>query len=694
MAITTLCGACNRTPDNPLLGEFDTPYQTPPFDRIRPEHFLPAIEQSVAEARAQTEAIVENPESPTFENTIEALEYSGERLNRVATIFFTLNHAETNDRMQPLAVEIQQRLVEFSNDRNLDPALFARVKAVYDGRDTLDLTGEQRMLLEETYKGFIRSGAGLNQAEKEEYRRLTAELSRLTTEFGQHVLAATNAYSLHIPPSDSARVAGLPAFVREGMAAEAARRGEQGWTVTLQAPSYMPFMTYSTDREARHQLWMAYNSRCNGAGEHDNREITRKIAEIRLRIANLLGYATYADYDLEERMAGSREEVDAFLNELLARTRSHAMQDYHLLQEYARSTGAGAEFVLMPWDFPFYSERYKNEKFAFSEQEAKPYFLLDSVQHSAFLLAERLYGLTFRENRDIPKYHPDVQTYEVYDGTGKFMAVLYMDFFPRTGKRGGAWMTNFREMYRTPDGEEVRPLVSLCTNFTKPTENSPSLLTFMEVTTLLHEFGHCLHGMLAEGTYASLTGTNVYRDFVELPSQLMENWATEKEFLDLWAVHYRTGEKMPEELIRKIVSAKNYLAAYNNVRQVMYGIIDMAWHSIPEPVTEEAEVFEQRVSQPAQVLPYVDGTSMSTAFTHIFDGGYAAGYYSYKWAEVLEADAFSLFRERGIFDRDVAGSFRENVLSKGGTEHPMDLYKRFRGHEPNVEALIDKMGLL
>lgn len=672
---------------NPLLVESTAPHGAPQFTQITNEHYKPAFEQAVREARADIAAIVGNAQAPTFANTIEALEFSGRRLDRISNIFFNLNEAHTNDTMQALALELSPMLTEFSNDVSLDPKLFARVKAVYDRRESLGLNAEQRRLLEKTYKGFARSGAALSDGDKKIYRELTARLSELSLQFNQNSLAATNAFTLHV--TDPAVVGELPDFVREGMAAEAKERGLDGWVVTLQIPSMVPFMIYSSNRALKEKLWRAYNTRCVG-GEFDNSAIVEEIADKRLQLAGLLGYETYADYVLEERMAESSPTVNAFLAELLDRAVEAARRDVETVAGYARAQGFDAE--LMPWDFGYYSEKLKHERYELSEELTKPYFQLENVRRGMFELANRLYGITLRENPEIPVYHPDVKAYEVFDADGSFLAVLYMDFFPRASKRGGAWMTEFRQQ-GVENGVETRPLISVVYNFTKPTDSLPSLLTFDEVTTMLHEFGHALHGIFAAGTYPSLTGTAVYRDFVELPSQIMENWAYEKEFLDLFAVDYRTGEKMPAELIRRILDAKNYLAAYSHIRQVAYGLCDMAWHSISEPVKMPVVDFEKKAMARAQVLPYVDGQCTSTSFGHIFSGGYAAGYYSYKWAEVLEADAFSLFKEKGIFDRETAASFRENILSKGGSEHPMKLYVRFRGHKPDTQALFDKMGI-
>ena len=671
---------------NPLLAEWDTPYQTPPFSQIKVEHFEPAVDAAIACSRAEIEAIVNNPEKPTFGNTIVAMERSGELLNRVAGVFYNLMGTDATPEMQEVAQRIQPKMTELSNDISLNPALFARVKAVYE-HPGFGLSKVDKKLLEDTYKGFSRSGAALSDEDKELYRQYSGELAALTLQFGQNALKATNAFTLNI--TDPKQVEELPDFVKEGLAAEAKARGEKGWTVTLQAPSYIPFLTYSSNRALKEQLWKASNARALG-GEFDNSEVIKGIVNTRLKIANLLGYKTYADYVLEERMAENTETVNGFLGELLTATKEYADQDYRTISEYAASKGFEGE--LMPWDWAYYTEQYKDEKYALSDELVKPYFKLENVKKGVFLLANKLYGLNFTETKEIEGYHEETTVYEVTDKDGRHMAILYLDFHPRATKRAGAWMTDFRGS-KIVDGVETRPLVSLVMNFSKPTETKPALLTFDEVTTFLHEFGHGLHGMLADGEYGSMTGTSVYRDFVELPSQIMENWATEQEFLDLWAEHFETGEKMPEEIIDRIVAAQNYLAAYANVRQLSFGISDMAWHTLTEPFEGDVEQFEQQAMAPTQVLPVVAGTAMAPAFTHIFSGGYAAGYYGYKWAEVLEADAFSLFKEQGIFNSEVAASFRENILSKGGTEHPMDLYVKFRGHKPATQALIDKMQL-
>ena len=669
---------------NPLLAEWDTPHATPPFDLIKIEHYEPAIETAIAVSRAEIDAIVNNPAKPTFKNTIVAMERQGALLNRILGLFYNLNEADTSEEMEAIALRIQPKLTALSNDVALNPELFARVKAVYEG-SRRGLSDVDEKLLEDSYKSFSRSGAALADDKKEEYRKYTSELSEATLIFGQNALAATNAFSINI--TNPAQVAELPDFVKEGLAAEAKARGQKGWTVTLKAPSYGPFMMYSSQRDIKEKLYRAYNSRALG-GEHDNSQIIRNITSLRMKIANLLGYKTHADYTLEERMAESAQNVNSFLEELRASTIEYAHKDYATISDYAHSKGLKDK--LMPWDWAYYTEKYKSEKYAINDEQVKPYLKLDNVIKGVFLLAEKLYGLKFVLNEQIQVYHPEVKAYEVYDNND-LLAVLYLDFFPRESKRSGAWMTEFRGT-KVIDGEETRPLVSLVMNFTKPTESAPSLLTFDEFTTFLHEFGHALHGMLAKGEYESLNGTNVYRDFVELPSQILENWATEKEYLDMWAVHYQTGEAIPAELVEKIVAAKNYLAAYSNVRQLSFGMSDMAWHTMTEPYAGEIEPFEMKAMAPVQVTPIVEGTAMAPAFTHIFSGGYAAGYYGYKWAEVLAADAFSLFKEKGIFDPATAKAFR-HLLEQGGQRHPMDIYVEFRGHKPETQALVEAMGL-
>ena len=672
---------------NPLVEEWNTPYQTPPFSEIEYAHYEPAIDYAIELNRAEIEAIVNNPEAPTFENTIVAMEQSGKLLNRATGVFFCINGCMTSPEMQEIALNITPKLTALGNDISLNPELFERVKVVYNQRKKLKLDQEDMTLLENTYKSFARSGALLEGKDKELYREYSSELSQLTLQFGQNALKATNAFSYNI--TDEAKVAELPDFVKEGMAAEAAARGQEGWTVTLDAPSYSPFMTYSTQRDIKEILYRAYNTRGLG-GEFDNQENIRRIAELRLKIANLLGYKCYSDYVLEDRMAESTKTVNKFLAQLNKATLSYAKKDVANITAYAQSLGFEGE--LMPWDFGYYNEKYKEAMYSINDEQIKPYLQLENAKEAVFMLAGKLYGLTFTAVDNIETYHPEASVYEVRNNAGELMAILYMDFFPRESKRQGAWMTEFRGV-KVVDGQEQRPLVQLVMNFTKPTGNTPSLLTFDEFTTFLHEFGHGLHGILAKGKYESINGTSVKRDFVELPSQIMENWAYEKEYLDLWAKHYQTGEPMPAELIEKIVAAKNYLAAYYNVRQLSFGMLDMAWHTITTPYTGDVLEFEKKAIAPTQVLPVVDGTAMQTAFTHIFSGGYASGYYGYKWAEVLAADAYSYFTEEGIFSKKVAGKFRHEVLEKGGHEHPMTLYKNFRGHKPKTQSLIDQMGL-
>jgi peptidyl-dipeptidase Dcp len=678
----------DKTDTNPLLASYDTPYQTPPFDKIKHEHYMPALDSAISMAKHEVEAIINNPEEPTFENTIEALDRSGKLLANVSNILFNLNEAETDSVLQQIVIEASPKLTDFSNDINLNPELFKRVKTVWEKRDSLNLTPEQAMLLDKTYKGFVRNGANLSDADKEKFRAISRELSELSVKFNQNVLAETNNYYLHITKEDD--LAGLPQSLIDAAAYTAKQKGVEGWVITLEYPMFGPFMKYADNRELRKEIYMAYTSRCFKGNEYDNQEIAKRIANLRLELANLLGYPNYATFVLENRMAETPEKVNEFLKQLIDASLPAAREEVKEVESYAHELGFKGK--LERWDWSYYSEKLKNAKYSYNEEELKPYFQLEKVIDGVFLLANKLYGLTFSPNSEIPVYHPDVKAYEVYDATGKFMAILYLDFFPREGKSGGAWMTSFRSQYKE-DGQDIRPLVSIVTNFTKPTDKQPSLLTFYEFSTFLHEFGHALHGMLTECNYSSLSGTSVYRDFVELPSQIMENFALEKEYLDLFAVHYQTGEKIPQELVQKIIDSRNFNAGYSSLRQLGFGSLDMAWHSVTKPITMSVSDFESKVLQPLDVLPPVKGTNMSVTFGHIFDGGYAAGYYGYKWAEVLDADAFEVFKEKGIFNPEVAKSFRENILSKGGTEHPMVLYKRFRGQEPTIDALLKRSGL-
>jgi len=673
---------------NPLLEVSRCPYGAPQFDKIRNGHYMPAFREALKEARAEVDAIADDPSEPTFENTIERLEYSGRTLDRVSGIFFNLLEAESDDEMQKIAEEVSPLLTEHSMYVSLNSRLFERVRKVYDKKECLRLDKEAAMLLEDTYKSFTRNGAALSDEDKKTYGKYAEELSLLSLRFGKNVLDATNAYILRI--TDRSRLEGLPDYVLEMGAAAAKEKGVDGWVFTLEYPSYSPFMKYCRDRELRREMYMAYSTR-GASGEYDNRQTVKRITGLRMKMAELLGYGTYADYALEERMAKTSAAVDSFLSGLLGRTLPFARVEVDRLFSFAKENGF-TDSRLQPWDFPYWAERYQEAEFSLNEELLKPYFRLENCIEAVLGLAGTLYGLRFEERHDIPVYHKDVKVFDVTDETGRHLALFYADFFPRPGKRGGAWMTEFRGQ-GVLNGVEERPFISIVTNFTKPGKDSPSLLTHSELVTFLHEFGHALHGIMAEGRYPSLTGTNVARDFVELPSQIMENWAYEPEYLDSFAKDWRTGEPIPHDLVKKIVDAQNYLAGYYQVRQLQFGILDMAWNTLQTLPDEDVEEFERRVLEPSSVLPKAEGTIVSTSFNHIFSGGYAAGYYSYKWAEALEADAFSLFKEKGIFSREVAGSFRENILSKGGSEDAAVLYRRFRGRDPEPEALMRKLGL-
>lgn len=676
---------------NPFFEKYDTPHGTTPFDKIKTEHYEPAIREGIRRQAAEIDAIIGNAEAPTFENTVVAYEQSGELLNRVTTVFGNLRSAETNDELQEIAQKMVPLLSEHSNNISLNEKLFERVKAVYDRKDELSLTREQEKLLEDVYNGFVRHGAHLQRKAKEKYRELTRELSTLTLQFSENNLKEVNNYQLVL--TDKAQLAGLPESAVEAAAETAKERGVEGWVFTLQAPSYIPFMTYADDRELRRELYMAYNTKCTHDNEYNNLEIVPKLANLRMCIAQLLGYENYADYTLKERMAETSDAVYKLLNNLLEAYTPAAKKEYEEVQALARKEQR-AGFTVMPWDWSYYSNKLKDEKFSINEEMLRPYFELGKVIEGVFGLATRLYGITFKKNPHIPVYHKDVDAYEVFDKDGTYLAVLYTDFHPREGKRAGAWMTEYKGQWINPEtGENSRPHISVVMNFTKPTESKPALLTHSEVETFLHEFGHALHGIFANSTYESLSGTNVYWDFVELPSQIMENFGIEREFLNTFASHYETGEALPDELIQRMVDASNFNVAYACLRQVSFGLLDMAWYTRTTPFEGDVKAYEQEAWARAQILPVVPGTCMSTQFSHIFAGGYSAGYYSYKWAEVLDADAFSLFKQKGIFNRKVAQSFRDNILSKGGTEHPMALYKRFRGQEPTIDALLIRNGI-
>lgn len=676
---------------NPFFEKYNTPHGTTPFDRIKTEHYEPAIREGIRRQAAEIDAITHNNQAPTFENTILAYEQSGELLSRVITVFGNLRSAETNDELQDIAQKMVPLLSEHSNNISLNEKLFERVKAVYDRKGELSLTGEQEKLLENAYNGFVRHGANLQGEAKEKYRELTRELSSLTLQFSENNLKEVNNYQLVL--TDKAQLAGLPESAVEAAAETAKEKGVDGWIFTLQAPSYLPFMTYADNRELRRELYMAYNTKCTHDNEYNNLDIVRKLVNLRMAIARLLGYNDYAEYTLKERMAETADAVYKLLNNLLEAYTPTAEREYEEVQALARKE-QGDDFTVMPWDWSYYSNKLKDEKFSINEEMLRPYFELGKVKEGVFGLANKLYGITFRKNADIPVYHKDVDAYEVFDKDGAYLAVLYTDFHPREGKRAGAWMTEYKGQWIDREtGENSRPHISIVMNFTKPTESKPALLTHNEVETFLHEFGHALHGMFADSTYESLSGTNVYWDFVELPSQIMENFGIEKEFLNTFAHHYETGEALPDQLIRRIVDASNFNVAYSCLRQVSFGLLDMAWYTRTTPFEGDVKAYEQEAWARAQILPAVAETCMSTQFSHIFAGGYSAGYYSYKWAEVLDADAFSLFKQKGIFNREVAESFRENILSKGGTEHPMTLYKRFRSQEPTIDALLIRNGI-
>lgn len=675
---------------NPLLETFNTKYTTAPFSQIKEEHFKPAFKEAINVAKAEIDTITANTEVPTFENTIEALEFSGNALDRISSIFFNLNAAETTDEIQKIAQEVSPWLSEFSNDIRLNKQLFERVKVVYENRKDLNLTIEQHTLLEKKYKGFARNGANLGESKKEKLREIDKQLSKLTLKFGENVLAETNAYELHL--TNENHLSGLPESTKEAAALTAKQKEKQGWIFTLDYPSYIPFMTYADDRSLREQLSKAFGAKGFQENDHNNEQIVLDIVKLRHERANLLGYKTHADFVLEERMAETPGKVMQFENDLLKKAKPAATQEFQQLVKLAEKDNIGQ---LQKWDGAYYSEKLKKQLFDLDQELLKPYFKLENVIHGVFTIANRLFDLNFKEANNIDTYHEEVLTYKVTNTKGDFIAVFYADFFPRPGKRNGAWMTSYKSQWKK-NGENSRPHISIVCNFTKPTETKPSLLTFNEVTTLFHEFGHALHGMLANTTYPSLSGTSVYWDFVELPSQLLENWCYEKEALDLFARHYQTNEPIPMELIQKIKDSSNFLEGMQTLRQLSFGLLDMAWHSADESLETITSVkdYEAKAFLGTQLYPDVAENCMSTAFAHIFQGGYSSGYYSYKWAEVLDADAFEYFKETGIFNKETAKKLEEHVLSQGGIEKPMVLYKRFRGKEPSNEALLKRAGLL
>ena len=677
------------TAQNPFFKQAKTPHETFPFNELKDEYYMPAFEEGIKQHQAEINKIANNKQLPTFENTIVAMERSGALLNKVATVFFALNGAETNDEMQEIAQKVSPLLTEHSTAINLNEKLFARVKAVYDQREKLNLSVEDAKLLEDTYEGFASNGANLPADKKEIFKQISKDLSLASVQFGQNVLKETNGYSLLI--TDKNVLAGMPDDFMEMTASKAKEAGKDGWLLNLRSTCYGPIMTYADNRDLRRELWMAYNTQCLPNSQYDNTQLIQRIINLELQKANLLGYETYADYALRHRMAEQPSNVYKLLNDLMEAYKPAAQKELKDVQDYA--SAHGAYFTIQPWDFGYYSEKLKTERFDVNDEILKPYFELENVKKGVFGLATKLYGLHFTKNEKIQVYHPEVEAFDVTDDKGRFIAVLYTDFHPREGKRSGAWMTEYKSQYKDAKGKDSRPHITIVMNFTRPTETKPALLEFDEVNTFLHEFGHALHGMLADGTYASLSGTNVYRDFVELPSQFMENFLTEKEFLDGFAVHYQTGEKIPAELIQKIIDASNFNVAYACLRQLAFGYEDMAFYTITEPFSGDVIAFEKAATAPVSLLPSIPETARSTTFSHIFSGGYAAGYYSYKWAEVLDADAFSVFKANGIYDAKTAKSFKENILMKGGSEHPMVLYKRFRGQEPTIDALLKRTGI-
>ena len=666
---------------NSLLETFNTPYQTPPFENIKNEDYLPAFKTLIEESEKEINGIIHNPEPATFANTIEAMAYSGEKLDVVSNIFFNLNSAETNDEMQQIAQEVSPLLTEFSSKISQNEQLFARIKKVYDEKDQYQLNEEQQTLLDNTYKGFVRSGALLNEADKETFKKISMDLSVKQLQFGQNALAATNAYFKHITNKED--LAGIPEAILGQYEEEAKERELEGWVITLDYPSYVPFMTYADNRELRKELALANGKKSFDGGEFDNQNLIKEIIALKQQKAELLGYKNYAEYVLEERMAKSPVKVLDFLNELLEKATPYAQKEIEELKSLAKTDGIED---MQSYDHSYYAEKLRKAKYDFNDEELKPYFPLNQVQEAVFGLAGKLFGLKFKEVQNIQKYHNDVETYEVYEN-GNYKGILYTDYFPRKGKRAGAWMTSYKNQY-TQNGQNSRPHISIVCNFSKPTKDTPSLLTFQEVTTLFHEFGHALHGMLANTQYPNLSGTSVKWDFVELPSQFLENFCYEPEFLKTFAKHYKTGEVLPNEKIEKIEQSKSFMEGYQTLRQLGFGLLDIAYHTHPQDV-QDIKSFEDAQTSKTSLYPVNQETAMSPTFSHIFQGGYSAGYYSYKWAEVLDADAFAYFKETGIFNQETAAKYKV-LLSSGGTKDPMELYKAFRGSEPKVESLLKR----
>jgi peptidyl-dipeptidase Dcp len=678
------------TNSNPFFQKFTTKDQSVPFSKIKVEHYLPALDEAIKEAKANFEKIKSNPAAPDFENTILALELFSEKVGTVSSVFSNLELADGGPEMQALAKDFYPRLSSFSSDVSLDSEIFKRVQTVYNNRSKLNLNAEQKQLLEKTYINFVRNGALLSEGDKEKIRKIDEELSVLGPKFSENVLKATNKFEMVIDNKED--LEGLPEGAVEAAQAAAEAKGYKGkWLFNLQYPSQIPLRTYAKNRALREKIVRADASKAY-KDEFDNQENIKCIVQLRHERANLLGYNYHADYVLAERMAKDSKTVAQFLESLLKPSKKAAQKDIEEIKAYAQKLDGIDD--LKPWDTSYYAEKLKEEKYAFNEEDLRPYFQLEKVIEGVFEHARRLYGLTFKETKEVEGYHPEVKVYEVYDRAGKYTALFYTDFFPRETKKGGAWMTSFRDQGLMSDGQVHRPHISIVCNFTKPTPSKPSLLSYDEVQTLFHEFGHALHGMLSNCTYRSLAGTNVYWDFVELPSQIMENWVKEKEGLDIFARHYQTGEKIPAELVEKLKRSHKFLAGWMSLRQLTFASLDMAWHSTDPSLIKDVDQFEDKATSELRLMDRIPGTNNSSSFSHIFAGGYSAGYYSYKWAEVLDADAFEYFMEKGLFNEDVAESFRQNVLSRGGTEHPMELYKKFRGREPDPAALLRRDGLI
>ncbi len=674
---------------NILNRPFDTHYHTAPFSKIKNEHFLPAFKKAIEKAKTEIEAITSNPNHPTFKNTIEDLDFSGEELERISSIFFNLNSAETNDVIQKIAQEVSPLLSEFSNDITLNEDLFKRVKTVYEQKDALSLSAEQNTLLDKKYKSFSRNGANLSEDKKLKLREIDKQLSQLKLKFGENVLAETNTFEMLI--TDENNLTGLPEGAKEAAKQLAESKSKEGWLITLDHPSYIPFITYADNRTLRKKLAIAAGAKAFKGDALDNQDNVLRIAKLRFERAKLLGYKTHAHFVLEERMAKTPEKVEVFLKELLQKAKPAAKREFANLQNFTKELD-GIE-QLEKWDSAYYSEKLKQNLFDLDDEKLKPYFKLENVIQGVFKVSEKLYGLNFEEIHNIDKYHEEVLTYKVTNEKGDFISIFYADFFPRPGKRNGAWMTSYKPQ-SIKNGVNERPHISIVCNFTKPTKTKPSLLTFNEVTTLFHEFGHALHGMLANTTYPSLSGTSVFWDFVELPSQVLENWCYEQEALKLFATHYETGDVIPMELVKKIKESATFHEGMQTLRQLSFGLLDMSWHGQDPTSITDVKAHELKAFEDTNLFPDVPENCMSTSFSHIFQGGYSSGYYSYKWAEVLDADAFEYFKELGVFNKEVATKFKEHVLSQGGTEDPMVLYKRFRGKEPQPEALLKRAGLI